>query len=77
MADIQVGLAIRNMRVNRGLTQRQVADLMGCHRTYVIKIEKDEHSPLLEQFVRFSDALDVDPGELLSYARHLQREAEK
>lgn len=77
MADIQVGLAIRNIRINKGLTQGQVADSMGCARSYVIKIEKAQHSPLLEQFVRFSDALDVDPGELLSYARHLQREAEK
>lgn len=76
MADIQVGLAIRNIRINKGLTQRQVADSMGCARTYVIKIEKSQHSPLLEQFVRFADAMDVDPGELLSYARTLQREAE-
>lgn len=77
MADIQVGLAIRNIRINKGLTQAQVAESMGCARTYVVKIEKDHVRPLLEQFVRFSDALDVDPGELLSYARQLQRDAEK
>jgi transcriptional regulator with XRE-family HTH domain len=76
MADIQVGLAIRNIRINKGLTQRQVADSMGCHRTYVIKIEMDQHIPRLEQFVRFADALQEDPGEMLSYARRLQREAE-
>lgn len=76
MADIQVGLAIRNIRINKGLTQRQVADRMGVERTYVTKIEMGNHSPLMEQFVRFADALDEDPGEVLTYARKLQREVE-
>lgn len=76
MADIQIGLAIRNIRINKGLTQLQVAERMGVARTYVIKIEKAQHSPLMEQFVRFADALEEDPGEILTYARRLQREAE-
>lgn len=76
MADLQVGLAIRLTRVKRLLSQETVAQRMGTARNYILRVEKAQVMPGTEQFVRIADAMEVEPGELLSYARQLQREAE-
>jgi len=76
MADIQVGLAIRLTRSKKKLTQTQVADRMGTARSYILRVEKDKVMPGIENFVRFADAMELEPAELLTLARQLQREAE-
>lgn len=76
MADLQVGLAIRNTRQSKKLTMDQVADRMGTARSYILRVEKAVVMPGTEQFVRIADAMEIEPGELLTYARQLQRDAE-
>lgn len=76
MADIQVGLAIRLTRLSRKITQTQVAERMGTCRSYILRVETSRVMPGIEQFVRIADAMELEPAELLAYARQLQREAE-
>lgn len=76
MADIQVGLAVRLTRAKKLLSQETVARRMGTARNYILRVEKGQISPGIEQFVRIADAMEVEPSELIAYARQLQREAE-
>lgn len=43
-----LGRAVATMRKARGLSQAEVADLLGVDRTYVAKIERGHSSPLLD-----------------------------
>lgn len=74
--DIQVGLAIKMVRQEKKLSQGQIGRKMGTTRCYVSKIENSHSLPNLAQFVRFADALEVEPDRLLKFARHLQRKLE-
>jgi transcriptional regulator with XRE-family HTH domain len=70
MVDLPIGIAVCKVRASRRLTQKQVADRMGCKRTYISKVENGVASPALEQFVRICDAMQVEPVESASV--HLQ-----
>lgn len=37
-----IGLRIRNYRIQSGLNQEQLAELAGCHPTYIGQIERGE-----------------------------------
>lgn len=43
-----LGRAVATMRTRRGLSQAQVAELLGVDRSYVAKIERGHSSPLLD-----------------------------
>lgn len=43
-----LGRALATMRTRRGLSQAQVAELLGVDRSYVAKIERGHSSPLLD-----------------------------
>jgi transcriptional regulator with XRE-family HTH domain len=60
-----VGRHIRWAREQAGLTQEQLADAAGLHRTYVSMLERDKRSPTLEVFFRISKALAIQPSKLL------------
>jgi transcriptional regulator with XRE-family HTH domain len=63
-----VGRAIRALREARGLTQEQLADLAGVHRTYVGSVERGERNVTVETLSRFAEALEVRPSEILADA---------
>lgn len=58
--------------MEKGLSQSQLANRMGCHRTYFSKIESGQVRPMVEQFVRIADAIGIMPSELLDYTYKLQ-----
>lgn len=47
------------------LTQQELADRAGLHRTAIYLLETGRRSPLLETIVRVADALGIDPGMLI------------
>jgi transcriptional regulator with XRE-family HTH domain len=55
-----VGTRIRELRVSRGLTQEQLADLIGIERTRVTEYETGRHEPTHPMLVRFATALDCE-----------------
>ena len=56
----QFGEAIRIFRKRRGLTQQQVADLVGCSLMYVSNLERGKATAELGIALRILDVLDVE-----------------
>ncbi|WP_158374638.1 helix-turn-helix domain-containing protein [Cellulosimicrobium cellulans] len=61
-----VGRNIRRIRATRGLSQEELAELIGNHRTYVGSVERGERNLSLRSLERLADSLGVDPVALLA-----------
>ena len=56
--------ALRETRFSKGLRQQDLADLLGCERTYISSIENDLKQVPPSDFVdRLVSALDLSPDE--------------
>jgi len=56
---------MRAIRKSTGLSQEELADRAGLHRTYISSIERAERNVSLENIFLLAQALDVEPGALL------------
>ncbi len=63
---LPVAMAIRNLRLRAGLSQRQLAMRMRVPRTYVSKIENEKACPTLSSLERLAEALHVRVPDLLN-----------
>lgn len=54
-----VGQRIRNYRTNQHLSQEQLAELSGCHPTYIGQVERGERNATIESIEKIACALDV------------------
>ena len=61
-----IGTELRKARTNAGLSQEQLADRAGVHRTYVSLLERNKKSPTLDVFFRLCRALGIKPSRLLA-----------
>jgi transcriptional regulator with XRE-family HTH domain len=59
------GAQLRAARVRRGMSQDDLAERTGMHRTYVGGIERGERNPSLTNIVRLAAALRVDVADLV------------
>jgi transcriptional regulator with XRE-family HTH domain len=66
MSDIAkaVGQRIRNYRTQKGLSQEKLAELSGCHPTYIGQLERGEKNATLESIERIANALDITLSKL-------------
>ena len=53
------GAAVYERRQSTGLTQEELADLAGLHRTYIGGIERGERNLTLENILKISAALNT------------------
>lgn len=60
------GRRLKALRLERGLSQEQLAHLSELDRTYVSSCEAGRRNATVRTIVRLSAALQVDPGDLLS-----------
>ena len=60
------GKRVRLLRRQKGLSQEELADLAGIHRTYMGKIERGESNPPLYTIHNISKALNSSLTELFS-----------
>lgn len=67
-----LGANVRTLRIERKLTQEQLADLCDLHRTYVGAIERGDRNVSLKNIVIIAQALNVEPSELLLYKKELK-----
>lgn len=62
------GEKIRILRVERGLSQEELAFRCGLHRTYISDIERGTRNVSLDNINKLSKALDVLPNELMNFS---------
>lgn len=54
-----IGQRIRNYRNKAGLSQEKLAELAGCHSTYIGQLERGEKNATIESVARIASALDI------------------
>ena len=63
---INFGNKIRAIRTELGLSQEQLADRAGLHRTYIGMVERGEKNVTLVNINKLADALGVSISELFN-----------
>jgi transcriptional regulator with XRE-family HTH domain len=64
-ARARVALQVVELRKRKGLTQMDLANLSGLHRTYISSIEQEERNVSIDNLDRLAWALEVDVSRLL------------
>ncbi|HEX7834134.1 MAG TPA: helix-turn-helix transcriptional regulator [Pseudolysinimonas sp.] len=60
------GANIRAYRRARGVSQEELADVLGVHRTYMGGVERGERNLTLRSLERLAERMGVDPVTLLT-----------
>ena len=61
------GNVLRRLRQERGLSQESLGFESGYHRTYISILERGQKSPSLQTIFNLSNALKIEPAELISH----------
>ena len=56
---------LRRARQTAGVSQEELANLAGVDRTYVSSLERSVYAASIDVIERISDALNVEPSDLL------------
>lgn len=59
-----IGQRIRNYRLQQKLSQEKLAELSGCHHTYIGQIERGEKNATIESISKISSALNIPLSKL-------------
>jgi transcriptional regulator with XRE-family HTH domain len=62
---IKFGQRVKQERLKRGLSQEDLADKAGVHRTYIGMIERAEKNITLENIEKIAIALGISVGSLI------------
>lgn len=60
-----IGTRLRDARDAKGMTQRKLAELTGCHDQEISRYERGAIEPRTERIEELAKALGVSPGWLL------------
>lgn len=65
--DLQVafGRALREFRLEAGLTQEALSFICGRHRTYVSLVERGKNAPSITTLWLLAEALEVSPSAMV------------
>jgi transcriptional regulator with XRE-family HTH domain len=56
---------LRHRRLQLGISQEDLAELAGLHRTYVSSVERGERNISIDNIERIATALKLEPASLL------------
>lgn len=56
---------IRKYRIQKGLSQEQLAEKSGLHRTYISALERERRNISIRNIERIATVLNVQPHKLL------------
>ena len=59
-----LGQRIRNYRISQKLSQEKLAELSGCHPTYIGQIERGEKNATVESIEKIASALNIPLSKL-------------
>ena len=65
-----LALAVRKRRKELSLTQEQLGEIAGIHRTHIGFIEQSSRNTTIETLCRVANALDITPSGLLELAEY-------
>ncbi len=65
-ARVRFAQRLRLQRQDRGLSQEELADRAGLHRTYVGSVERAERNISIDSMERLAEALGLDVSDLLA-----------
>lgn len=71
----QLAAHLRSLRMARGLTQRQLGEIVGLHQTRIAKIERNPGAVSVSQLIRVLSALDIQVALQARVARPAVRSA--
>nr|WP_276020103.1 helix-turn-helix transcriptional regulator [Acetivibrio straminisolvens] len=71
-----LGEQIRRARIEKGLTQKQLADLLGVKNNSISDWEKGKSKPHVDIIELLMGVLDIDANTLLGWSEPEQRKAE-
>jgi putative transcriptional regulator len=66
MANKKVANRVRELRTGLGLTQAELADMVGIARVSILSIEKGHFIPTIETALRISQALNAAVEEIFT-----------
>lgn len=67
------GKAVRRRRRELDLSQEQLAEQAGLHRTYISNLERGELNPSLETIEKLANALNISiPALFINYSVHIE-----
>ena len=64
---MDTGATIKRLRKQRGMTQQQLADTIGCTDAAIRNYERNARTLKGETLTKMADALEVDPGVLVNH----------
>lgn len=67
------GQALRELRLDKELSQEQLSFVSGLHDRHVSRLERGLNGPSYRTLLALADALDVAPSTLLKRAEELMR----
>ena len=67
---INMRMNLQELRIKAGLTQKELADLIGCAQSEISRIEHGERSISVDRLQQLASALNVPVADLLG-AGHL------
>ena len=59
-----IGQRVRNYRIEKGLSQEKLAELSGCHPTYIGQVERGEKNATLESIEKIASAMNISLAQL-------------
>jgi transcriptional regulator with XRE-family HTH domain len=59
------GNRVRQLRINCGWSQEELADRTGLHRTYISGVERGTRNPTITVVFKFAQAFSMSPSDLL------------
>ena len=61
------GIALRKLRISKGLTQEQLGFESELRRTFISSLELGEKKPSLTTIYQLAEALDIPMSKLMKY----------
>jgi len=61
----KLGKKLRTLRTGRGLTVRQLGDILGVNHSHITKIEKGENIPSIPLALKIANLFDISIDQLV------------
>lgn len=62
---VDFGKKVRDLRTKAGLSQEELAEKAGVHRTYIGMVERAEKNITLENIQKIATSLNISIGDLM------------